>query len=100
MEQYPIKFNVDYPERLSRAILILRLFFGWIYVGIPHGLCLAGLGVAVFFVQIIAFFAVLFTGKYPRGMFDFVIGYWRWWNRVNGYTSFLTDKYPPFNLNE
>ncbi len=98
MVEYPVKFDVEYPERLSRGILLLRFFFGWIYVGIPHGVCLAGLSIAVFFVQIIAWFAVLFTAKYPKGMFDFVLGYWRWWNRVQAYFNFLTDKYPPFTM--
>ncbi len=98
MEEYPVKYDVAYPEKLSRGILLLRLFFGWLYVGIPHGLCLVGLGIASIIIQFIAWWAVLFTGKYPEGMFNFVVGYWRWWNRVNGYYSFMTDKYPPFSL--
>ena len=50
-------------------------------------------------VLFIAFFAILFTGRYPRGMFDFVVGTVRWWMRVNAYSYLLmTDRYPPFSL--
>jgi hypothetical protein len=97
---YPVKLTVDHPERLSRGILILRLLFGWLYVGIPHGICLGFYGIAVFFVMIAAWFVVLFTGKYPKGMFDFVVGLYRWQMRVNGYLLFLTDVYPPFSGKE
>ncbi len=98
MEEYPVKFDVVHPEKSSRGVLLLRLFFGWLYVGIPHGICLAGLGVAAMFVQFIAWWAVLFTGKYPLGLFNFMVGFMRWQNRVMGYQSFLTDKYPPFSM--
>jgi hypothetical protein len=97
---YPLRLTVDYPEKLSRGILILRLFFGWLYLMIPHGICLAVYGIAAFLVTVIAFFAVLFTGRYPQGMFDFVVGLYRWQMRVNGYMFFLTDKYPPFSGKE
>ena len=79
----PVKFTIEYPEKLSRGILLLKTFFGWLYVLIPHGIALAFYGIAAFFVMIIAWFAILFTGKFPRGMFDFVVGYYRWNNRVN-----------------
>jgi hypothetical protein len=56
-------------------------------------------GTAAFIVVIIAWFAILFTGRYPRGMFDFVVGYMRWCLRVEGYAILLTtDRYPPFSL--
>jgi hypothetical protein len=97
---YPVRLTVDHPEKLSRGLLILRLFFGWLYVMIPHGICLAVYGIASFVVMVIAFFAVLFTGKYPKGMFNFVVGLYRWQMRVNGYMFFLTDKYPPFSGKE
>ncbi|HEY9186777.1 MAG TPA: DUF4389 domain-containing protein [Bacteroidota bacterium] len=97
---YPVKFNVEYPEKSSRGILLLRTFFGWLYVGIPHGFMLAIFGIGVFFVMIIAWFAILFTGKFPKGMFDFIIRYLRWQANVNAYMMFLTDKYPPFTGKE
>jgi hypothetical protein len=56
--------------------------------------------VAAFVCVIIAWFAILFTGRYPRGLFDFLVGVGRWGNRVNGYAfALVTDQYPPFSLN-
>ena len=52
----------------------------------------------MFVVHLITFFVVLFTGKWPEGMRDFVVGYARWSTRVNAYVLFLTDEYPPFRL--
>ncbi|NLI98118.1 DUF4389 domain-containing protein [bacterium] len=97
---HPLHFNIDYPEKLSRGILILRLFFGWLYVGIPHFFILGFLGIAVGFVSFIAWWAILFTGKYPQGMFNFVVGYQRWMQRVMAYMGYMTDKYPPFSTKE
>ena len=94
---YPAQLSVEMPERLSRGILILRTLFGWIYVGIPHGICLVLYGIAAGFAIIIAWFAVLFTGKFPSGLFKFVEGYYRWNWRVTAYSFFMTDKYPPFS---
>ena len=96
----PVKFSIEYPESLSRGILLLKTFLGAIYVGIPHGIILMLYGIAVSVVQFIAWWAILFTGVYPRGMFDFVVKYWRWGFRVGAYMSYLTDVYPPFNGNE
>ncbi len=100
MEGSPVKFTVDYPEKLSRGILILRTLFGSIYVGIPHGFCLFFYSIAAYVVMFIAWWAILFTGKYPKGMFDFVLGLYRWGLRVNIYLSNMTDKYPPFSGKE
>jgi len=100
MAYSPVKFNLDYPEKLSRGKLLLRLFFGWAYVGIPHGVVLAVYGVAAWFVILVAWFSVLFTGKYPKGMFDFVVKLQRWGARVGAYMMFMTDVYPPFSGEE
>ena len=97
---HPAKLHIEPPERLSRLHLILRLLFGWLYVGIPHGICLALYGIAVIFSAIIAWFAVLFTGRYPQGLFDFNVGLYRWQWRVNAYLLFMTDEYPPFSNKE
>jgi hypothetical protein len=70
----------------------------WI-LAIPHYIVLAFLYIAVFVVVIIAWFAILFTGRYPEGMFDFVVGVIRWSLRVTAYAFLLvTDRYPPFSL--
>lgn len=89
-----------YPETSSRGLLLLRTFFGLFYIMIPHGFCLLFLSLAAAFVRIIAWWAVLITGKYPKGMHDFVVGVIRWQTRVNLYYYNLTDKYPPFSLAE
>jgi hypothetical protein len=95
---HPVTLNVEYPERLSRGMLILKVLFGYFYVLIPHGFCLFFYGIAVSIVVFIAFWAILFTAKYPRGMFDFVVGYMRWGIRVaTYYSNLLRDEYPPFS---
>ena len=97
---YPVIFTVEYPERLSRGLVVLKFLFGWLYVGIPHGIILWLYGIAVGIVTFIAFFAVLFTGKFPKGMFDFVVGYMRWYNNVTAYLGLMRDEYPPFSGRE
>ena len=64
----------------------------------PHYVVLFFLFIAWFFVWIVAFFAVLFTAKWPEGMRTFTIGLFRWSNRVNAYVYLLVDEYPPFRL--
>ncbi len=97
---HPVTLDVEYPDRLSRGWVVLKGLFGWLYVGIPHYIILGLYGIAVSIITIIAFFAILFTGKYPRGMFDFVVGYTRWTNNVNAYLLLLRDEYPPFSGSE
>jgi hypothetical protein len=68
-------------------------------LAIPHYIVLIVLNIAAFVVVIIAWFAILFTGRYPRGMFGFVESVIRWNNRVVGYVvTLVTDRYPPFRL--
>jgi len=84
----------DVPRDLSRWMPIVK----WL-LAIPHYIVLFFLDIAAFVVVIVAWFAILFTGRYPRGMFDFVEGVIRWHNRVIGYAlTLVTDKYPPFRL--
>jgi Domain of unknown function (DUF4389) len=69
------------------------------FLAIPHYIVLLVLDIAVIVVVIVAWFAILFTGRYPRGIFDFVEGVIRWHNRVIAYAFVLiTDQYPPFSL--
>jgi len=96
-EAYPVKWSVEYPDRLSRGMVLLKVLFGWLYVGIPHGVALMLYGIAVAIVMFIAFWAILFAGKFPRGMYDFVVGYWRWILNVQAYMGLLIDDYPPFS---
>jgi uncharacterized protein DUF4389 len=90
--------HLDYPEvagpELSRGLPLVKWF-----LAIPHFVVLFFLLIATIFVAIYAWFAILFTGHYPRGAFDFVEGVLRWGSRVEGYAvSLVTDVYPPFRL--
>ena len=93
VKNYPITFGAVYPEKMSR----LTTFFRLIMV-IPQVVVLYFLQIAAGVIAVIAWFAILFTGKYPKGMYDFFVGYMRWSTRVNGYMYLLTDIYPPFSL--
>lgn len=92
-----IQLDVPYPEKLNRGHLLLRLFFGWFYCLLPHGIALFFRGIATMVLAILAWFAVLFTGKYPASWHAFNLGTLRWAMRVNVYISFLSDTYPPFS---
>ena len=101
----PIVLNVQRPETLSRLHLLLKTFFGFIYVGIPHGIILYLLGMAAWALSLVAFVAILFTGRYPRILFDLVVADSRWTLRVAAYAgpllgNFMVDKYPAFSLEE
>ncbi|MBY8339208.1 DUF4389 domain-containing protein [Streptomyces spinosirectus] len=101
---YPARLDVAYPEHLSRGLVLVK----WWLLAIPHFLVLylIGGGVRVVWstgglLGLLTFFAgvaLLFTGRYPRGIFDLVIGLNRWAMRVAAYTALLTDEYPPFRL--
>ena len=79
---------------MSRGLPLVKWF-----LAIPHYIVLAILYLGAVFAVIVAWFAILFTGRYPRGLFDFVEGVMRWHNRVIGYAFVLvTDRYPPFRL--
>ena len=92
--QYAVTYEVDYPEKLNRWLPLVK----WWLLAIPHYIVLFALGIAALVVYIIAWFAILFTKRYPRGLFDFIVGYRRWDYRVNAYTGLLRDEYPPFSL--
>ena len=92
--------EIPYPESLSRGTLLLKTFFGFIYVLIPHGFVLAFLGIGVLFAWFVGWWIILFTGRLPQGFHDFIVGYLRWNLRVSlYYPNYMTDKYPPFSLN-
>ncbi|MBX3072197.1 MAG: DUF4389 domain-containing protein [Thermomicrobiales bacterium] len=90
---YPARITLDYPEHLSRW----KIFVKWLLV-IPHIIVLMFLSIAMYVAVFIAFVAILITGKYPRGLFDFVVGTTRWSLRMSAYVSLMTDRYPPFSL--
>jgi hypothetical protein len=88
---YPVTFDVDYPQRLSRWLIFVK----WL-LAIPHYIVLVFYGIAYYITLIIAWFAILFTGRYPRGLFNFAVGLLRWGMRVSVYTNLMRDDYPPF----
>jgi Domain of unknown function (DUF4389) len=96
-EHQSVHLDYQYPDAerdLNRWLPLVK----WL-LAIPHYIVLFFLGVAAFVVVIVAWFAILFTGRYPSGMFGFVEGVIRWQNRVVAYAVLLvTDKYPPFRL--
>ena len=96
-EKQAVQLDFPYPDverDLERGMPIVK----WL-LAIPHYIVLVFLDIGVFFAVIGAWFAILFTGRYPRGIFDFVEGVMRWHNRVIGYAlTLVTDKYPPFRL--
>jgi hypothetical protein len=90
--QYPIEVNVEYPEKLSRLTTFFRAF-----MAIPQYIVLYFVSIAAGIVLIISWFAILFTGRYPKSLFNFMTYYFRWNVRFSGYLYLLTDKYPPFS---
>lgn len=91
---------VEYPEKISRGLVLVRLFFGFFYVYIPHLFILYFRAIFVGILVFVAWWIVLFTGKYPADMHNWVVGQIRWMMRINLYMSFMTDKYPPFTGEE
>ncbi len=95
-EMQAVHLDLPYPdvERLERGLPLVK----WL-LAIPHYIVLFFLYIGAFFAVIGAWFAILFTGRYPRGIFSFVEGTIRWGNRVTGYAfTLVTDQYPPFRL--
>ncbi len=91
----PALMSVVYPAKLSRLLIFVK----WILI-IPHLIVLLLLGIGAVFVWIIAFFAVLFTAKWPQGLRNYMVGLHRWSTRVMAYSYFMTDAYPPFRLSQ
>jgi hypothetical protein len=96
-EDQHVHLNMAYPDArqdLNRWLPLVKWF-----LAIPHYFVLAFLWIGGVVAVIVAWFAILFTGRYPRGLFDYVEGVIRWGNRVTAYAVILTtDRYPPFRL--
>ena len=97
VEEQSVHLEIDYPDAEKDLNRWLPLF-KWLFA-IPHYVILFCLAVGAFFGVIYAWFAILLTGQYPKGVFDYVVGVARWGLRVNAYAFLLvTDQYPPFSL--
>ena len=98
-EEQSVHLDIPYPaaeKDLNRFLPLVK----WL-LAIPHYIVLIILGLIAFIITIIAWFAILILGRYPKGMFDFVVGVSRWGYRVAAYAFLLsTDRYPPFRLGE
>jgi hypothetical protein len=95
-ERQSVRLDIDYPEQgqLNRWLPLVK----WL-LAIPHYVVLFLLGIGAYVAVIIAWFAILFTGRYPRALFDYVVGVYRYAMRVVAYAMILTtDRYPPFRL--
>jgi hypothetical protein len=95
-EEQGVHLNLDYPDarQLNRWLPLVKWF-----LAIPHYIVLFFLTIAALVAVIVAWFAIVFTGRYPENLFRFVVGVIRWSNRVTAYAFLLvTDKYPPFQL--
>jgi hypothetical protein len=96
-EEQSVHIEIAYPD-VKKDLNRWYPIFKWI-LAIPHYVILFFLGIAAFVCIVVAWFAILFTGKFPKGIFDFVQGVYRWGIRVSAYAFMLvTDKYPPFSL--
>ncbi len=92
---YPVRLELAYPERLNRLLPLVK----WLLL-IPHFLVLWVLAIVALVVLAISSCAVLITGSYPLGLFNFLVGFERWRVRVAAYLFLQTDQYPPFSLDD
>jgi hypothetical protein len=99
-QRYPVEITVaEGPGPRSRGLAVLGIVF-WLkaFALIPHLIVLVFVGAAAVIANWLAFWIILFTGTFPRGMFDFVLGMFRWTTRLSAWLWTLTDEYPPFSL--
>jgi hypothetical protein len=90
--RYSVTYEVEYPEKLSRWLIFVK----WFLV-LLHQFVLQFLGLFAFFAAVIAWFAILITGRFPRSFFNYIVGVMRWYLRVGAYTALLRDEFPPFS---
>ncbi|MFE3985019.1 DUF4389 domain-containing protein [Nocardia tengchongensis] len=101
--EYPADLEVDYPEQFNRGLVLIK----WWLLAIPQYLIVGALLYGgrntlapMATLVLVALIGLLFTGAYPAGLFDFLMGINRWSLRVRAYVSLMTDEYPPFSLDQ
>jgi hypothetical protein len=92
------ELDIAYRENVSRGKAALVFFLGWLIL-IPHLFCIYFLAIGAWFVMLISWFAVLFTGEYPAGLHEYMVKFLRWLMRISMYLYFMYPDYPPFNGN-
>ena len=93
-----LTFEIQHQPTYSRGELLLRSFFGWLYIGLPHGLLLMFFGIALWFMGMASFFIILFTGVTPQWYYQWVVKLQRWGLRVSSRLYNLADGYPAFGM--
>jgi hypothetical protein len=93
-----MKANINYQEQYSRGELLIRSFFGFFYIVIPHAFLLFFYGIWGAILQFLAFWVILFTGSYPQNWFEYQVKLQRWNFRLNARILNMADGYPPFGL--
>src|SRR5258705_8254118 len=93
-----LTYEIQHQPEYSRGELLLRFFFGWLYIGIPHGILLMLCGLALWFMTIATFFIILFTGVTAKWYYEWVVKVQRWGLRVTARLYNLADGYPQFGL--
>jgi hypothetical protein len=88
---YPLFYAVPYPERQNRLTVFFRLL-----LAVPHMIIVYVLGIAASLISVVAWFAILFTGRFPRDLWDFAYRYLHWYVYLLTYVALLRDEYPPF----
>jgi hypothetical protein len=94
-----MKLDITYQEKYSRGELLLRTFFGWIYIALPHMFLLMFMGIWGAILQFVAFWIILFTGRYPESMFEYQTGLMKWSVRLTARLYNISDGYPAFGIN-
>jgi hypothetical protein len=94
-DEYPVHGDIDHQPEYSRFMPLVK----WLLL-VPHYIVLIVLAIGALFAIFISFFAVIFTRRYPRGLFDYVVGVSRWAWRVQAYLLLMVDPYPPFTLQD
>jgi hypothetical protein len=95
MSTYPIVYEQQPPVKRNRLTIFFRAF-----MCIPHAIWSWLWGIGLFFVEVAAWFTILFTGRFPQGMYDFVVGYLRFYTRFCAYALVIVDEFPPFDGGE